>query len=120
MRKIVTHLRISRAIWLRGEGASHSSLLRRADAKMCCLGIYLEACGASKDNLYSVGTPSGMTGLIPADARWLLKEDEAREVSDCCQQLMEDNDLQNISEPEREERITGGFARQGITVEFTE
>lgn len=36
-------LQISRKIWLRGEGADESYLLREKDKKMCCVGIYLSS-----------------------------------------------------------------------------
>ena len=38
-------LTIDRNVWLRGEGNGVSFLLREVDRKMCCVGIYLKACG---------------------------------------------------------------------------
>lgn len=121
MRKTVTHLRISRAIWLRGEpgGGEDSWLLRHSDAKMCCIGIYLEVCGVPRRRLEDVGTPAFLseTGRIPAQALWLVKDgcDSA-----CSVKLMDYNDNSDLSETEREESIISGFGQQGITVEFTE
>lgn len=39
---------IDRRVWLRGEGPVSSYLLRKEDQKMCCVGMYLQACGVSR------------------------------------------------------------------------
>lgn len=121
----VTHLRISRAIWLRGEGGSSSFLLRCGDAKMCCLGIYLEACGISRRILQGVGSPIllSIRHKIPAEVRWLFTDD-GRESQDCAGLMsINDRDLtysNHFDEDQRERSIIRRFSQQGITVEFTE
>ncbi|MEK6883939.1 MAG: hypothetical protein AABY22_30190, partial [Nanoarchaeota archaeon] len=59
-------LTIDRKIWLRGQ--RESALLVKS-GKMCCVGIYLNACGVSSDDLYNILDPSYLE--IPKKAKWL-------------------------------------------------
>lgn len=66
--KKIRKLVIDRRVWLRGEGANESYLLRSRDHKMCCVGIYLEACGVPKSEL-----PGRRVAIevVPARIHWL-------------------------------------------------
>lgn len=123
MSKTVTKFTIDRNIWLRGEGEDRSYLLRPADGKMCCVGIYLAACGVPREELSSrqsacaLGVIAG-THELPEEARWLLAHGVSGMPSQDATQLYADNDGEWETPVEREERIRGAFARHGIVVEF--
>lgn len=80
------NLVIDRSIWLRGEGEDESRLLRVADGKMCCVGIYLAACGVPSSQLEEVkcasevrrkwGTVLVRIPTFPEEAQWLRNEGE--------------------------------------------
>lgn len=65
---------IDRKIWLRGEGDSSGQLLRPDDGKMCCIGIYLEACGVPKELLkgQDVAHSGVVMPVLPEEAQWLV------------------------------------------------
>jgi len=106
-------LTIDRAIWLRGEGFYISALLRGSDAKMCCVGIYLEACGVSRDVLVDVHVAEDVKDL-PEEARWLRKYRDKDGAG-----LYETNDSTDYQDEHvREDRIAAAFARNGVEVEY--
>lgn len=111
-----THLEIDRAKWLRGEGAENSRLLRHYDGKMCCLGLYLEACGVPREVLRDKNTPAQLDERIP---RWLYEPNKAltRVVSMATSKLMGVND--DPKERKREDLVREMFAAHGVTVTFT-
>lgn len=116
----IKELVISRSIWLRGGPEGESKLLRTTDNKMCCLGIYLEACGIAKDQLEDVETPANMDPgqEIPV---WLLEDDlDPDDSSPVARELMMVNDDSNVSEEKREDFIASEFEKQGIKVTFTD
>lgn len=123
---------IDRDKWLRGEGHSASKLLRPSDGKMCCLGMYLLACGLTPEEIQDQDAPGDVawnaTRVDGMPRRpiwnegklsWLLK-DNANDCSETCVQLMSANDDQRrfVEETNREEKVAELFAKEGITVHF--
>lgn len=103
---------IDRRIWLRGE--AESCLLRR-DGKMCCIGIYLKACGIPDTSLVGLGSPfHARNAVVP---EWLLDR-ESWSNSHLALILIQSNDDQSLGEAEREERIASYFSSAGVTVVF--
>ena len=104
---------IDRAVWLRGEGEFKSKLYRVEDGKMCCLGIYLCACGIDKSLLANRATPEETETQMPA---WLI--DSLRPMrSSLASKLITVNDIK-LDEDKREETIKELFAEAGIKVTF--
>ena len=110
---VMMKLIIDRNIWLRGEGAGWSYLLREEDRKMCCLGIYLKECGVSSEKLLDMTSPCQLVEIIPPEAKWLIKKDSTDTYD-----LMELNDEKKIEKDKREEKIAHIFAKHNIEVEF--
>jgi len=108
----LTKLTIHKREWLRGESGHNSYLRRSSDGKMCCLGIYLRACGVEVDDLTDVRSPARVAGGLPGTTWWLN-----RLVSN---ELMSINDESTISETEREIELTKRFGENGIQVVFTD
>lgn len=115
---------IDRSIWLRGERNGDVYLLRPADGKMCCLGIYLQACGASPDTLRGRRYPSSVAVALPDEARWLLRpgkpvvgvQSDSLETTE----LAVTNDDNTITDAEREKRIATLLAKHDVRVTFTD
>lgn len=115
---------IRRSIWLRGDGGA-ASYLMRGDGKMCCIGIYLAACGVPTSELKSTKTAVRLSGyrksmLHAAGADWLVNGAVGLAVHG---QLMEYNDYiatSDVSESAREAAIAEGFASQGVAVTFVD
>lgn len=125
---------IDRTMWLRGEGADCSKLLRSSDGKMCCLGFLCLAHGMEGRKIEDVPSPMGIrtrypTATIPEAINWLLGTGED---SGDCAKLMRYNDAQvawdqeslglmtpdqNLDEA-REVAIARIFKRNGIEVQF--
>jgi len=111
---------IDRKRWLRGEGSVNSRLLRPSDQKMCCLGFKAKALGLSDDTISNIPSPIsipninfeqwGVTGL----GRYAV----IAELGDMYCLLFVTNDVRNISESEREERLIKLFAEIGDEVTF--
>jgi|SRR3984957_16017850 len=112
--KEVKSFTIDRNKWLRGEGTSKSSLLRSSDGKMCCLGIYLSACGVAKDILKNLATPASIVekNTLPS---W-LKNHYLN--SSIVIDLMNANDKIQFAETDRELSIKAGFKQAGIKIRF--
>lgn len=69
-------LTIDRSIWLRGEGVDVSYLRRSpGDGKMCCVGIYLQACGVPPAKLDGMRSAVQVRELLPDEAKWLVRGD---------------------------------------------
>lgn len=111
---------IDRARWFRGKGADDSRLLRSCDGRMCCLGIYLEACGVPSDALENTPYPSTyrLRPFIPAEAQWLLARDSRNPTSSDAIDLATTNDRTSIKARTREERIRAMFAKHDVEVVF--
>jgi hypothetical protein len=111
----VMKLVIDRNVWLRGEGQGWSYLLRPGDGKMCCVGIFLEACGVSREVLR--GTKTANQARRNHDAHEVEKIPDWMDNTNAGF-LYDDNDDRLMSEDERERRVARRFAGQGVEVEF--
>lgn len=136
MIKHVTEFDLSREVWLRGDELE-SKLYRPRDGKMCCLGVYLEACGFEKVDMADIATPLMMQlGELPS---WLLEGTRDISSKDVTA-LMRVNDERildtetyewykvrgtlnaqhHADEDEREEKIIALFKKQGVTVNIVD
>lgn len=114
---------IPRDRWLRGEGdGGDVYLLRPADAKMCCLGIYLEACGAHASDLLNRRYPSSVSAPLPNAAEWLIERLSQLVRGDTAEavKLANANDNSHLSEVDRESTVKKLFERRGIKVTFVD
>lgn len=109
---------IDRKRWLRGEGPGPSRLLREEDNKMCCLGFYSLAKGATEAQIYGLRVPNQskelcklMPELIRTDNGTVLSSDNTLE-------LMVYNDCRIHAEVTRESKIKEHFKNIGVEVEF--
>jgi len=112
---------IKRSVWLRGERAQPSFLLRESDGKQCCIGIYLEACGIPRNDKVNKRSATSLADLGVQVPRWLVGPigiDTAP--SFAARVLMQINDETNVDLADREREVTAGFADVGITVTFEE
>jgi hypothetical protein len=109
----VTEFEISRKVWLRGEGGVKSWLRRRDDGKMCCVGIYVKAMGASDDDITDIKSVNGLIDAGVDVPYWM----DGRGF-DHIGGLYRNNDNQALSPDERERLITEGFAANSIKVTF--
>ena len=105
---------IDRNIWLRGEGPVESRLHRESDGKMCCVGIYLAACGVPLEKLTGRKTKHELKddGAIanPPECDWLNYNDKD-------DYFYRSNDS-DMLEGNRERSIVQQFAVQGVNVTF--
>jgi hypothetical protein len=104
---------IDRKVWLCGEGGMNSRLLRSADGKMCCVGIFLKACGVTDEAMVDVGCAMGVRAELPAEHQWLTEIDEESDIM----RLYLFNDAHFVAEP-REQDIAAIFTKHGVAVEF--
>lgn len=119
-------LTIDRKLWLRGEGAEKSALLRKDDGKMCCLGFYGLACGIPTEDLADKKQPNELKGVPNTPyPEWLthnyvgdLDKKQYSGVSTACCSLMRVNDARSITDEAREAEITVLFAQHDVQVEF--
>lgn len=106
--KAITELTIDRKQWMRGRGAG--KLLNALDEKMCCLGFFAIACGASKDDIRDVRTPRSLMSYksifldqlvakLDAQGRILSMNNETADA------LMNTNDSRDLTEEDREKEI---------------
>ena len=111
---------IDRQMWLRGEGATVSRLLRSSDGKMCCLGQLGIACGIPSEMIKNRAVPSDVPLHVNAFPRFLISDPEYQpDASNECLALMKINDgVYYYSEAEREHALTMEFAKHDIQVEF--
>lgn len=116
---------INRKIWLHGEGASQSALLRSEDGKMCCLGFFAKACGATDDEIEDrnmmytdVMYPKNNPNFYP----FMKSSPNAIDVETPPQAILDrlatTNDGRFLSDEDRERYITEDFASFGVEVVF--
>lgn len=118
---------IDRRIWLRGEPSGEgipwedsSQLHRVKDGKMCCVGIYLHACGVPMDALSGIGAADSVLAendenkTYVEEACWLIPS----RPTDPASQLYATNDDDQLAGFEREQIIEEIFAQHGVDVEF--
>jgi len=107
---------IDRKIWLRGEGSEVSYLRRKADGKQCCIGILCSALPVPEN--YLTGAKDADELHLENDVTlpgWLLEPGCATADVDLAYRT---NDDENISDLDREQKISEIFARHDIQVEF--
>lgn len=121
---------IDRKVWMRGKGSVNSFLFDPPTKTMCCLGIYGEALGISKECMAKVKVPDELTSTAAYDykgkAPWLFSDTLFLDRSHLAYDLMIANDetlrsdyFHNFqSEEEREAYIAAKFAEHGVTVVF--
>lgn len=107
---------LDRARWFRGKGPLESALLRE-DGGMCCLGLYLEACGVPQSDLLKRKYPSGVDN-VPSETHWCWRG--ALADSDTVGEIASTNDKIDLPETERERRIVRLFRTQGIDLVFVD
>lgn len=113
---------ISRRKWWRGHGAD--SELLRADGKMCCVGIYLKACGIKPTLLKNVVDASDLAvenenALVKKIPTWLLNNASGYwQNSDIAFELYAANDEEEVRGAEKEKAIKNIFATHGVDVTF--
>lgn len=129
--KKVTSFTVKRSGWHRGKGGTDSALLTQHGAK-CCVGFYAEACGIRRDALYRVGEFNEIDMReVPADfLEFDLDEPEkehsdelarfygTHRIKDPFLDVYADNDDPDVSNEEREKRLTRRFREVGIQVTF--
>lgn len=107
---------VKRKEWLRGEGAEASSLLRREDLKMCCMGFA---------SLQSGCTPSSIIGQNEVSYEW-MREALDLENDRVIRDLYVANDTEGVDEDGaddatyREEKIIQLGAQIGIAFTFVD
>jgi hypothetical protein len=112
---------IDRERWQNGSKPGRSMLLNTGNGRMCCIGFYMLACGATEAQIEDTSTPCDMwLNEIPSEARWLVNTIEVplRNDSSACTRLVTQNDNQVVTESVREQGITEEFAKHGVEVEF--
>jgi hypothetical protein len=116
---------IDRKTWLRGDNSAYdgglSSLYRRSDRKMCCVGKYLESCGVSKEDLLDKATANAVVQLVPDKAAWLLSRGYSGNSvvnSPLACKLYSINDYEKTSDTDKEVELKLEFGRIGIEVVF--
>lgn len=118
---------VDRERWYRGKGDRHSKLLNRNN-KQCCLGFYALACGLSEASIKGQNTPNDVicnteSCSCKSNIQWKTKLidsdiDSDKVNSQICQTLMEVNDEIELSDEERETKLTKLFKKIGIKVKF--
>ena len=127
MKKIYTDVKkfkVKRSKWFRGQGSDDSFLLNN-EGQMCCLGFYSAACGIKKSYLKNEEAPGEINSDIQNQWQTFLLNDSDIDTEEqykidswACTQLMKINDDENMSDTEREEKLTKLFANDGIEVKF--
>lgn len=119
---------VRRSGWWRGQlesGLNTSSLLRKQDNKMCCLGFLAQAAGCSDEELLEMSSPVELarqkkillTGLVHYD-----REDGIYDNSLTCKNIIATNDEERLplGVDTREEELAKLFKKLGVEVEFVE
>lgn len=123
--KPVKAFTISRKVWLRGE-PNDSFLLRNRDGKMCCVGIFLHACGVPAEEMLDgeavnsfIGLPiyNRMEQALGKSFGWLFRLSVKSSLIDRLYHA-NDNSASSISPNTREKRIAELFAEGGVEVTF--
>ena len=110
---------IKKEEWGYGGGLGNGMLRDPNTGKMCCLGIYLKACGVPVKDLENKSMPSNLAGYkLP---EWLvLEHDPQTEEEGVASKLADANDKAagDIDMKTRKKIIRQGFADNGVKVTF--
>lgn len=119
---------IQRLKWYRGQGGTESRLLL-PNEKMCCLGFFALALGATPDQIREKTDPQEVPGVFTKDAKWLLDflEDETtvrNNSNEACSLIKINDEGQeheyHDEEADREQKIAEIFAKHGVEVEYVD
>lgn len=95
-----------------------ASLLLGKDGRMCCLGFYALACGASEDEILNVANPVGLDRQVRRKLKGMTKS-KLPENTLLAAQLIQANDARCYSTlDEREKKIRELFKTIGVKVRF--
>lgn len=108
----VKRFTIKRNEWLRGN--PDEGKLLNYEGKMCCLGIYLKACGVPAEDLEDKDMPSELACEYKLPAWLATEEDELVPVV----KLANKNDEAGLAPAVREKQLRELFKEQGIVVRF--
>jgi len=120
---------VDRKRWLRGEGATNSSLLRERDGKMCCLGFACLAAGHTEDEIRGRLIPSalaapkvpGMEAVKGFYSYGITLSGGARPIeSDRMGEAMSINDNAYFMESVRESKLIAIFDDLGMELSFVD
>lgn len=124
---------VHRPTWLRGQDPDNLTSALYTYGKRCCLGFLGAACGYSDTDLDEVPGPSDTVAdieknlwpevLLKPNEKWSEENDDWTSAvvdSKLCKDMMNVNDDKNISDAEREVKLTTLFRRARITVTFTD
>lgn len=104
--------------WYRGRG-SNSSCMLNTNGKSCCLGFYARQCGVENKLMRKKATPLDVVrNTRDIQVQWDTKLIKHNKNSITCERLMETNDSRDLTEPEREKKLTALFKKNGIKVKF--
>lgn len=117
--KVPEVLVIDRSIWLHGEDSGQSFLLRPSDGKMCCLGIYLHACGLPKKELSNVKMPSKLPNKIQKNIpEWLISIHDFSQGVDEASEINDTTLCEGMTAKTRERKLQKIFREHGTKVIF--
>lgn len=115
-------VKADRKKWARGRpginGKARFNLLLDGCGNMCCLGIYLRACGVSAEDILGACDPNDMdNSAVPDEAQWLFKEGNIDGASEdtCGLVLCNDKSTRQTAD---EKLITAIFAKHDVDFQF--
>lgn len=103
---------VKRSTWFRGKGHVVSALLR-SDNKMCCVGFLCIAAGATSSQILNKKCISRHIGL---DMEYFTESSGAS--SNIALKIYEINDNMDLTDEQREEKLTELFKSIGIEIKF--
>jgi len=106
----VPEFTVKRSFWHRGKGHA-TSRLRNFSNKQCCLGFYARECGFTAKEIKGCST----LGSLDIKENWNYDFD-----GEILGEIMYHNDVDFHNDKEREEVLTGLFAKSGIKVNFVD
>lgn len=113
---------VVRERWYRGQGDAFSMLLRPKDRKMCCLGFWMCAAGATEKDIESYVSPRSLARIRECDIDGLVDTDyyNSKQNSDICGEMMRTNDEVRMEEASRELALIQQAARLGTKLVFVD
>lgn len=94
--------------WIHGEGSNRSCLLRESDGKMCCVGFFCLAGGASKN---SITSRRGIEDVVIGTPLPLFNPNLMRDI-------YQTNDQKGMRLDARKRRLGVLFTQMGHTILF--
>ncbi|SRR6266404_7023628 len=109
---------VDRKTWFRGKGSDESRLLR-ADGMRCCIGFVGQQCGVPDSSMLQHSDIQAMRNAGKDVTRfpyWMSNKEINFEIG----KAYEFNDDEEISNEERENRLSDLFAKHGDTITFVD